>query len=95
MQTIRGCGANLVASMTFPDHHNYSAHDIQSLEKQARECEPICDAIICTGKDLSKIDTPRIGQFEVWSLDVELKIRTGAEILNEYLERVVAGISTE
>ena len=95
MQTIRGCGANLIASMTFPDHHNYSSHDIQSLEKQARECEPSCDAIICTGKDLSKIDTPRIGQFEVWSLDVELKIRTGAEILEEYLERVVAGISME
>lgn len=95
LQTIRGCGANLVASMTFPDHHNYSLHDIQLVEKQARECESGCDAIICTGKDLAKIDSPRIGQFELWSLDIELRIRTGAEILEEFLERVVASISAE
>ena len=48
---------------------------------------------ICSGKDLAKIDSPRIGQFELWSLDIELKIRTGAEILEEFLERVVASIS--
>ena len=95
MQTIRSCGANLVTSMTFPDHHNYSSHDIHLLEKQARECKPGCNAIICTGKDLAKIDTPRIGKFELWSLDIELRIRTGAEILEEFLERVVARISTE
>ena len=85
----------MVASMTFPDHHNYSLHDIQVVEKQARECESGCDAIICTGKDLAKIDTPRIGQFELWSLDIELRLRTGAEILEEFLERVVARISAE
>ena len=94
MQTLRSCGANLVSSITFPDHHNYSSHDIQLLEKQANECDIQCDAIICTGKDLAKIDSPRIGKYQLWSLDVELTIRTGAPILEEFLNRIVAGISS-
>lgn len=92
MQTLRSCGANVISSMTFPDHHNYSSHDIQLLEKQANECEITCDAIVCTGKDLAKIDSPRIGKYELWSLDVELTIRNGAPILEEFLNRIVASI---
>ena len=95
IQTLQACGANLVASTTFPDHHNYSAQDIQLLGKQASECAIKCDAILCSGKDLAKIDSMRIGQYELWSLDVEMTIRTGTAILEEYLERIVASVAVD
>jgi tetraacyldisaccharide 4'-kinase len=95
LQTLRTCGANVVSSAIFSDHHNYSAADIESLERQASTTETRCDAIICTGKDLAKIDAKRIGQYELWSLDIELRIRTGAAILEEYLERVVSSIDRD
>ena len=95
IQTLKSCGANVIESATFSDHHAYSSHDIQMLEKRANEFEIKCDAIVCTGKDLAKIESVRIGPFELWSLDIELKIRAGEEILHEYLERVVASITPD
>lgn len=95
MQTLRSCGAIVVANMTFPDHHSYSSQDIQSLEKQANESNVECEAIICTGKDLAKIDSNHVGKYELWSLDIELTIRTGAPILEEFLKRIVARVATE
>ena len=95
MQTLQNCGANILETATYADHHNYSAQDIHSLELKASGTSVPCDAIICTGKDLAKIDAQRIGRFEVWSLDIELSIRTGATILKEYLQRIVASIAVD
>ncbi len=95
LQTLQTCGANVVATVIFPDHHNFSAADIESLNQQASSTETRCQAIICTGKDLAKIDALRIGQHELWSLDIELHIRTGETILEEFLERVVASVDRE
>jgi tetraacyldisaccharide 4'-kinase len=86
--TVKSCQADLLGSWAFPDHHAYTAADIQEMDRRAGQLPTHCDAILCTGKDLAKIDTPRIGRHELWSLDVELRIRTGAEVLDEYLERI-------
>jgi tetraacyldisaccharide 4'-kinase len=95
LQTLRTCGANILLTSTFPDHHNFTAQDIQSLETQAMECDEACEAIVCTGKDLAKIDAPRIGHCELWSLDIEMRVRSGEAVLCEYLERVLANIPKE
>ncbi len=95
LQTLRSSGANVISSITFPDHHNFLSEDIQMMERQAKDMEIECDAIICTGKDLAKIDATRIGPYELWSLDIEITIRTGAAILEEFLERVVTCISAD
>ena len=95
LQTLRTCGADVIAAVTFPDHHDYSAADIDSIGRQASTTEIPCDAIICTGKDLAKIDSVRLGQYELWSLDIELRIRTGATILEEFLCRVADSINHE
>jgi len=88
IQTLLGLGAIIGDTLTYPDHHAYIAADIQEMDSHAAKMDPACEAIICTGKDLAKIEAARIGLVPVWSLDVELKIRTGAEVLDEYLERV-------
>lgn len=93
-QTLRNCGANVLESISFPDHHAYSAADVQEIQRIASQLQPPCDAILCTGKDMAKLDTPRVGQHELWSLDVELRIRNGADVLDEYLMRVCNGIDT-
>lgn len=89
-QTLRTCGAQVVESISFPDHHAYSAADVQEIQRLASQLQPGCDAIICTGKDMAKLDTPRIGPHELWSLDIELRVRNGAEVLDEFLERILA-----
>ncbi len=92
--TLESCGAILLERLSFPDHHPYDATDVANVEQSARS-KASCDAIICTGKDLAKIDVPSLGPFPLWSLDVELRLRTGAEVLDEYLERVQQQCSIE
>jgi tetraacyldisaccharide 4'-kinase len=87
-QTLRHCGATMVERVSFPDHHAYLAGDVQEIQRIATSCNPKCDAIICTGKDLAKLATPSLGRFPLWSLDVELTVLTGAQVLNEHLERI-------
>ena len=95
MQTVRSCGANVVSTATFADHHLFSSHDIASLESQASQSETPCDLIVCTGKDLAKIDAIRLGRYDLWSLDIEMQVRTGEAILGEYLQRMLASIPPE
>ena len=92
-ETLRACGAQVVESISFPDHHAYSAADVQEIQRIANQTQPACDAIVCTGKDMAKLDTPRVGSHELWSLDVELRVRNGSEVLQEFLERIRSTLS--
>lgn len=87
-QTLRSVGSNIVDSLAFPDHHAYSAADIHEIERKSSSSSLGTEAIICSGKDLAKIQTSSIGSLPVWSLDVELRIRIGADVLDEYLARI-------
>ena len=89
LQTLRTCGAIVAGSMAFPDHHDYDAQNMKDIEQKVRENAIPVEAILCTGKDLAKIDVPRLATIGVWSLDVELRIRTGAKVLDEHLERIL------
>jgi tetraacyldisaccharide 4'-kinase len=89
LQTLASCGAQVVGHLSYPDHHPYSSGDIQEIESNVSSLAQGCDAIICTGKDLAKIDTVRIGKYPVWSLDVELRVRMGSDVLDEHLTRIV------
>jgi tetraacyldisaccharide 4'-kinase len=88
--TLKACQTNVLHQVAFPDHHAYSAIDIANIEQRVASLDPLCDAIVCTGKDLAKIDTGSIGECPLWSLDVELRIRTGSDVLDEYLDRIQA-----
>jgi hypothetical protein len=50
--------------------------------------------ILCTGKDLAKLSSDRIGQIPLWALEIELQIVSGAEVLDEHLERLCESIRT-
>jgi tetraacyldisaccharide 4'-kinase len=88
-KTLDSLGVEVAVPLVFPDHHPFSAADIALIEYRIREAQPSVDAIVCTGKDLVKLGTKQIGGVDLWALRIDLKIRTGEEILKEHLERVV------
>jgi tetraacyldisaccharide 4'-kinase len=53
--TLRACGATLVATESFPDHHAYSAQDITQLIARATSAGA---TLITTEKDAVKIPSP-------------------------------------
>ena len=89
LDTVRGCGGELMGSQVFPDHHAYSAVDIHTLTNIIRS-NPLIDIVLCTGKDLAKIELNTLGDCELWVVDIELTVRSGMEALEDRLNQIVA-----
>lgn len=89
IQTLRDAGAVVVDHLHYPDHHQYTLNDVQTIERTVREKYSDCEAIVCTGKDMAKLNAPRIGRWPLWSLDIEISIVAGDEVLEDYLTRII------
>jgi len=79
------CGYQIVAWREFPDHHPYSANDLERLARWAEEATPRPAAIVCTHKDLVKIPSHRLGSLPLEALRVEAKFLAGE---SEFIERL-------
>src|SRR5262249_41103296 len=69
-------GLDVVAWRTFPDHHAYHREDIDDLRRWARE-QPANTALATTQKDLVKIRLERLGDRELWALQIRLHVASG------------------
>ncbi len=88
LHTVESLGAMIGDRAIFPDHHMFQVGDIQEIAHKASGVEG-CDAILCTGKDLAKIDVPQLESIPVWSIDVEFEILSGEPVLAEHLQEIV------
>ncbi|HEX3316040.1 MAG TPA: tetraacyldisaccharide 4'-kinase [Gemmataceae bacterium] len=86
-RTLVSLGAEPIAWRTYPDHHAYSAADVEELSLWARALPP--DAVIATTqKDLVKLRLDLLGERELWALRIVLHLRAGAEELTRKLETI-------
>jgi tetraacyldisaccharide 4'-kinase len=84
-KTLGECGFEVVELKEFPDHHRYSREDIQSLATWAESFSEV-EAILCTHKDLVKIEAAKLGVLPLWAVRIGVEIRVG----QEHLERMLA-----
>ena len=94
VDTLEDLQIPVVEKVNFPDHHPYSPMDVQAIIERASQCSVPPQVILCTGKDLAKLSSDRIGQIPLWALEIELQITSGAEVLDEHLERLCESIRT-
>lgn len=79
--TLAGLGVELLAPIkTFPDHHLFSREDIDEL-RQWVSGKPECKAILCTHKDLVKIDLGQIEGKPLHAILISSQIGSGEESL--------------
>ncbi len=74
-------------AMFFKDHHHYLKSDFQTVLRQARQLH--CDAIVCTPKDLVKLNVPVDCQPPVYALLTGIRISTGADIIEQAISSVL------
>jgi len=86
-QTLELCGAKVQAFREFPDHHEYSREDIASLSSWIHEFHP--SLVICTHKDLVKVDIDQLAGIPLRALAVELHILRGAKEFEARLLRLI------
>jgi tetraacyldisaccharide 4'-kinase len=85
-QTLVKLGMNVMAWRTYPDHHPYSRDDVEELRTWARQL-PADAALVTTQKDIVKIRLDRLGDKELWALQIQLQITSGQDALEELLRQ--------
>jgi tetraacyldisaccharide 4'-kinase len=76
---LDSCGYDVREFRAFPDHHAYTASDVEAMARTAARAK--ADAIICTHKDLVKVAAlPGAGRAlgqPLWALEVGMRIAAG------------------
>ncbi len=96
LDTVKSTGVELIGSAIYPDHYIFVASDMRDIAERATKAKHAdapastlaCDAIVCTGKDLAKIDVPALDSVPIWSIDIELEVTSGQSALEDRLERI-------
>jgi tetraacyldisaccharide 4'-kinase len=86
-QTLRNLGLNLTAWRTYPDHHAYSRDDIEELRSWARQLSADT-AVVTTQKDLVKVRLDRLGDRELWALQIQLHLTSGQDAFEGLLRKI-------
>ncbi len=92
--TLEGLGANVQARRTWPDHHAYSADDVESLADWGNRF-PTAELLICTVKDWVKLQSRKIGTLPLAALTIELEVTSGLSEFETALEGIVRGLDKE
>jgi tetraacyldisaccharide 4'-kinase len=81
--TLDALGCHLQAWREFPDHHAYTRADIAELDQWARQAQ--ASLVLCTRKDLVKIQAPELGAAPLRAVGVELRVLRGEEAIEAAL----------
>jgi tetraacyldisaccharide 4'-kinase len=86
--TVRQCGAIVQSSRHLPDHDPYSPETVTALREWAENLDSEIKCIVCTHKDLVKLQTDRLGGKRLVALQIELTLHGNEQALDELLEPV-------
>ncbi len=86
--TLAECGLHVVAMREFPDHHVFDRKDIDSLCRWAENQTGI-EAVVCTHKDLVKIEAERLGGRPLWALVIGVEVLRGENALTSRLQSLL------
>ena len=90
--TVLQCGANVQSARHLPDHDPYAPETVASLREWAQHLGDKIAYIVCTHKDLVKLQTDRLGGKRLVALQIELTLQSEVKEFDEMLDRM-AGLS--
>lgn len=88
-QTLRGLGATLVGTLTFPDHHPFTPEDRARMGREAKAAGATW--IVTTEKDAVRLDEDLSMEPPILALGIELEVVRGTEVLEGILGIALRG----
>jgi tetraacyldisaccharide 4'-kinase len=89
VSSLTRLGANVIEHAIFPDHHPYTRLDIERLEARLSTANPMPKMLICTGKDLAKLQIPALAGVPIYALQIAMTIVAGDAIFDEHMQRIL------
>jgi tetraacyldisaccharide 4'-kinase len=87
--TVRSCGATVIDSRQLGDHDSYSPETVDSLVQWVESLDDRVELIVCTHKDLVKLQTNRLGGRSLVAILIELTVTSNLDSLEASLEAIV------
>ena len=72
----------------FQDHQAYGARELDRLAALAKQ-HPDAQAIVCTLKDLVKMETTTVANLPLWALEIDVHFLTGEVELRQRLRQTL------
>lgn len=92
VRTLTACGYDVIGFREFPDHHPYRRSDVEDLATWV-DSLPAVQAVICTHKDLVKIELAQLGRHALWALGIDVKILHGRDAFEAQLQQLANRIT--
>ncbi len=92
--TVKNCGANVVDVMSLPDHDPYAAETVAQLRQWIAGLGDRVSDVVCTHKDLVKLQTDRLGGRPLRAVLIEIALIEGQAALDEAIVSTARGIET-
>ena len=92
--TVRQCGAKIQSSRHLPDHDPYSPESVAALQTWARSLGDEVAGIVCTHKDLVKLQTDRLGGKRLFALQIDLTLDDPEKLLHQMIDCIAEKAET-
>lgn len=86
-------GVKVAAHLEYEDHHHFDRNDIKKIIARAEDVS--ATAIVCTMKDLVKIQVNQLGDTPLWALSVGMEPLGGEELLVQELGKIVELVESD
>lgn len=93
-ETVRSCGATIIESRQLSDHNEYSPATVGELREWIESLGGRVHRVVCTHKDLVKLQTDRLGGRPLAALLIELEFLGEVDALETALQGIVKRIAT-
>jgi len=87
-RTVAGLGAEVVAERIFPDHHRFSAGDLEEVRRAADAGR--CELVVTTEKDAVRLDARAAADPRIVAVRIDAQVARGGEVLDAALEAALA-----
>jgi tetraacyldisaccharide 4'-kinase len=84
-KSLEACRYKITEWREFPDHHRYSREDVARLADWANAAS--AEAVVCTQKDLVKLQVTRLGELPLWALRIGIEVLAGQPEMEAILKR--------
>ena len=91
--SLESCGARLAGFRGFPDHHAYTAADLDGLDRWADGLR--ADLVVTTLKDLVKIDRESLAGVPLVALEIAIDVTVGGDSLRAVVVQATGGRAAE
>ncbi|MCA9216400.1 MAG: tetraacyldisaccharide 4'-kinase [Planctomycetales bacterium] len=91
--TLHSLGAETVAFWEYPDHHEFTRSDLDTIQSRAQTARP--DLLVCTHKDLVKLNVDRIAGVQLLALLINVEFISDSGPFEDRLSAIANLIERE